>query len=94
MKISTTSIFSLPLSLALPFVIAIASILFLPGCGDDNQGKGPAQRAGEATDKAVDKTGEAIKSGAEKSGEVIKEGAQKTGEAVEKTGEKIQDATK
>lgn len=56
----------------------------LGGCGDsDSTTKGPAQRAGEATDKAVEKTGEAIK-----------EGANKTGQAVEKAGDKIQDATK
>jgi hypothetical protein len=71
------------MKIALPLLVSIACILAIAGCGEDDQLKGPAQRAGEATDKAVDKTGE-----------VIKEGAQKTGEAVEKTGEKIQDATK
>lgn len=56
----------------------------LAGCGDSApQTEGPAQRAGEATDKAIDKTGEGIK-----------EGVNKTGQAIEKTGDKIQDSTK
>jgi hypothetical protein len=83
-----------PMKNAFPYIFAISCILFLASCGDDDQLKGPAQRAGEATDKAVDNTGNVIKEGADKAGEVIKEGAQKTGEAVEKAGEKIQDATK
>ena len=63
----------------LAFLAAIA--LGFTACGDDHTG--PAEKTGEALDKAAEKTGE-----------TIKEGAQKTGEAVEKTGEKVQDAAK
>ncbi len=70
---------TLPL-FALSVVVCLAAV----GCGEKNAaGEGPVERAGKATDKAVDKTSE-----------VIKEGAKKTGEAVEKAGEKIKDATK
>jgi ankyrin len=61
------------------FIITVT--LVLAACGDD--AKGPAEKAGQAIDKAAEKTGE-----------TIKEGAQKTGEAVEKAGEKVQDAAR
>lgn len=63
--------------------LTVVACLVGVGCGEKNAaGEGPAERAGKATDKAVEKTGE-----------VIKEGAKKTGEAVEKAGEKVKDAT-
>ena len=66
------------------FALTVVVCIACAGCGEKNAaGEGPVERAGKATDKAVEKTGE-----------VIKEGAKKTGEAVEKTGEKIQEATK
>jgi len=89
MKITVPAIFSI----IIPLIFAIACIVILAGCGIDDQGKGPAQRAGEATGKAVDGTADAIKQGADKAGEVLEEGAQKTGAAVERVGEKIKDAT-
>jgi hypothetical protein len=65
---------------AIPCLL-IALAFGLVACGDD--GKGPAEKTGEAIDNAGEKTGE-----------TIKDGARKTGEATEKAGEKVQDAAK
>lgn len=68
--------------ITLTFMAAFS--VMLGGCGDTpSDSKGPAQRAGEATDNAVNKTGD-----------VIKEGVDKTGQGVQKAGEAIQDSTK
>lgn len=71
-----------------------ALCIALGACGDEHDGKGAGERAGEATDRAAERTGDAVKDGAEKTGEAVKDGTRKTGEAVERAGEKVQDASR
>lgn len=67
----------------LPFAACVIIVACALGACDDSSDKGPAQKTGEAVDKAAEKTGEGVKKAAEK-----------TGEAVEKAGEKVKDAAK
>ncbi|MBF0410553.1 MAG: hypothetical protein HQM10_24620 [Candidatus Riflebacteria bacterium] len=68
-------------------VIALAGVVIAVGCNTAQPSPvpGPAEKAGAALDRAVDKLEDATKRAAKKTGETI----EKIGEAVEKTGSDI-----
>ncbi len=64
------------ISIALPFIITVASIVFFAGCGGEGGGMAPDQRTRSGTVPAVGTSGHAIKQGDGKVGEPIADGVQ------------------
>lgn len=79
-------------------LLAIAAFSILSALGAGCEQEGPAEKAGESIDQAVENAGDKIESTldpkgpAEKAGEAIDKGIQNTRDAVKEAGDKLREA--
>jgi hypothetical protein len=67
----------------------------LPACqkSEDTAGKGPAEKAGAAVDRATAQAGEKVNKAGEQVGQAMQKAGEKGGETVQKAGEKMEGAS-
>ena len=75
--------------------VTVAYLISVGACGKtDDKGKGPAERAGAAVDKAVDQAKEQAGPAMEKAGDAMKEAGDKLKEIAKDAADKIKDTKK
>ena len=67
----------------------LAALLLASACHQNQETKGPFERAGKHVDSAAEKTGSALSTAAQKTGNAVATAGRATGKALGKAGDKL-----